>query len=86
MAKLNIFVRIAKNISKEFCFHVPKRKDLFDGPMEGKTLHRHTSLVEGACLAVVKVVMVILVKIDFREMNIVSQRAWHRVTLNFVAI
>ena len=36
-----------------------------------------------ACLAprdvVVKVVMVILVKIDFRGMNIVSQRAWHRV-------
>jgi|GEM_PF-7061593 len=32
------------------------------------------------CDVVVKVVMVILVKIDFREMNIVSQRAWHRVT------
>ena len=43
--KVKHFVRIAKNISKEFCFHVPKRKVLFDGPMGGKTLHRHTSLV-----------------------------------------
>ena len=46
MAKLNIIVRIAKNISKYFLVQRTQTEGLARRP-EGKSLHRHTLLGEG---------------------------------------